>query len=117
HILLIALLFMTAYYNSMQAIYYAILCGFLYELIYVEIIGGYVLAYPLIVYLFSLVLKILQPNIFIVSFFSLVAVILVEYYGYIFASITQGIHMTNHDFFFHRLCPTLLLNIILLILF
>lgn len=116
HIMFIALLFMAAYYNPKTAIYYAIVCGFLYELVYVEIIGSYALAFPLIVYLFNLVMKVLHPHLLIVAFFAVLANILMEYYRYGFILLVQGTTMTHHMFFTQRLIPTILLNIVFLII-
>ncbi len=117
YFLLIFLLFMTAYYDSKAALFYAAGFGLLYDIIYLEIIGVYLFAFLVIVYLFSLLLKFFYDYLFIVGFLAVLAIAVVEYYGYGFMLLTQRTTMTHHTFFYHRFLPTVLLNLGVIIIF
>lgn len=117
HFLLLSLLFMVIYFNPKMAITYAIIFGFLYELIYVEVIGGYLMAYPILIYLSGIAFKFIHPNALTIALISIIDVTLIEYFGFGFTMITQGVNLSNMEFIQDRLLPTLVLNLVFITLF
>lgn len=117
HFFVIVLLFITIYYNATRAMYFAFIFGFLFDIVYTELIGVYLFAYPILTYLVSNAMKILQVNLFIVSVLVLAGVTALEYYVYGFLSLLGRADLPMHVFILERLFPTLALNGIFLLLF
>ncbi|PEA56683.1 rod shape-determining protein MreD [Bacillus pseudomycoides] len=117
HFLMIVLCFIAIYFNSVHGIYYGLLFGFLFDIVHTELVGVYIFAYPILVYLVYQAMRILQVNLFIVFFIVLASIAALEYYVYGFLTLIGRVHMPAHIFFTDRLLPTLLLNGIFLLLF
>ena len=116
HFLIAAILFLSVYGPKKYWLYYAFIFGLLFDIVYTEIIGIYLFLYPLIAYLFTRLMRILQTNIVIVSLVSLVGIMLLELGSY---EINFLVHITNMDFSSYlseRLVPTLILNFIFIVL-
>ncbi|MDP4084562.1 MAG: rod shape-determining protein MreD [Bacillota bacterium] len=110
HFLIASILFLTIFGSEKNGIIYGLIFGLLFDVVNVEIIGIYLLLYPLVVYVVAKIMKILQANIFIASIVSLLGVSLVEIGAFEMYTI---IHITSMDFMTFlkmRLVPTLLLN-------
>jgi rod shape-determining protein MreD len=116
HFLIVSILFLTIFGNEKHGIVYGLIFGLLFDVVYTEIIGIYLFIYPLVAYVVSKIMKVLQTNIFIGSFVSLIGVALLETGVF---EMDKLIHITNMDFMNFlemRLLPTLLLNTIFIIL-
>lgn len=116
HFLMIVLCFIAIYFSPMQGVIYGLLFGFLFDIVYTELVGVYIFAFPLLTYLVYQAMRILQVNIFIVSVISLVSVAALEYYVYGFLTLIGRVHVTAQSFFTDRLLATMLLNGIFLLL-
>jgi rod shape-determining protein MreD len=117
HFLFIGILFMSAYYNQMQAFYYGLIFGFLFDLVYTEVLGVYVFVFPISAFLFAKAMKVLHSNLVIVSLLSLITINILEYYVYGFTLLIGKTQMAATPFLLNRLFPSLLLNAIFLVLF
>jgi rod shape-determining protein MreD len=117
HFLIIILLFITVYYNPTYAIYYALVFGFLFDIVYTELIGIYLFAYPILTFLVYNAMKVLQVNLIIVSTLILLTITVLEYYVYGFLTLLKLTDMPADTFFSERLLPTLAANAIFLFLF
>lgn len=116
HFLIIGILFLTVYGPEKYWVYYAFIFGLLFDIVYTEIIGIYLFLFPVIAYLMTKAMKVLQTNIVIVSLASLVFIALLEFSSY---EINFLIHITDLDissYLSERLTPTLILNFIFIIL-
>lgn len=116
HLLLIGLLFLTIYGNRNLGIIYGFIFGFLFDVVYVEVIGIYLCMFPLIAYVMSKVMQVLQTNVIIVSFITLLGVTLLELGVY---EMNYLIHITTMGFPTFssiRLLPTIILNFIFIII-
>jgi rod shape-determining protein MreD len=105
-----SLLFLTIFGNEKRGIIYGLIFGLLFDVIYTEVIGIYLFLFPLVVYIISKMMKVLQANIFIALIVSLFGVALLELGVY---EMNKLIHITNLDmitFLKIRFLPTLLLN-------
>ncbi len=116
HFVMIALVFIVVYYNHLLGLVYAIIFGLLFDIVYTEIIGVYMFAYPIISYVLTKAVKILQTNIFIISFISIVGVTLLEFYVYAVNLIIGFTNMNISLFISDRLFSTLVLNSVFVIL-
>ncbi|MBX4373459.1 rod shape-determining protein MreD, partial [Mycobacterium tuberculosis] len=57
---MLSIVFITAYYSQKMGIIYGLVFGLLHDIVYTEILGIYLFAYPLFAYLISKALKALQ---------------------------------------------------------
>lgn len=111
HFLLIVILFFTIYGNKTHGIIYGFAFGLLFDIVYTEVIGIYLFMIPLIAYITSKMMQILQSNIIIVTIVSIVGVALLELGVY---EMNYLIKITSMDFTTYttlRLLPTLILNL------
>ncbi|WP_042354919.1 rod shape-determining protein MreD [Bacillus rubiinfantis] len=104
------LLLLAIFVGRKQAIMYAAIFGFIFDIVYVEILGIYLFLFPFITYLISKIMHVLQANLIVSFFVSLLGVALLEVGVY---EMNYLIHVTDLDFLSFvniRLYPTLLLN-------
>jgi rod shape-determining protein MreD len=116
HLLFIGLIFLTIYGNRNLGIIYGFIFGFIFDVVYIEIIGIYLCLFPLIAYVISKLMQMLQTNVFIVSVVTLLGVAMLEVGVY---EMNFLIHLTTmgfKNFLELRLLPTALLNLIFIII-
>jgi rod shape-determining protein MreD len=116
HFLMVLIVFVTIYAGKKYGILYGFLFGLLFDVVYTEIIGIYLFMIPLIAYIIAWVMKILQSNIFVTSFVSLFGVALLELGVYEMNFLIQLTDMNFSDYVNLRLFPTLLLNLIFIMI-
>lgn len=114
--LMIFFVFFTVFGNYRKAVIYSAVAGFLFDVVYTEILGIYLFVLPIITYLISKLMKILHNNLFMVSLMSIVAVAMLEIIVYGFNFILGFAHMSFQEFASVRLLPTLGMNAIIVIL-
>lgn len=110
HFLIITLIFFTIYGNQKLGIIYGFVFGLLFDTFYTGILGIYLFLFPLTAYIIVKIMKIVQNNIFTVSFFSLIGVVFLEVVVYEIYNIIGVTTMSFSSFFSIRLIPTLFLN-------
>jgi rod shape-determining protein MreD len=116
HFVMITLIFIVVYYNHLLGLIYAIVFGLFFDIVYTEIIGVYMFAYPIISYVLTKAVKVLQTNIFIISFLSIVGVALLEFYVYGVNLIIGFTDMNITSFLNNRLFSTLVINSVFVII-
>jgi len=116
HFLIVSIIFTTIYGSRKQGIIYGFVFGLLFDVVYTEIIGIYLFMFPLVAYITSWIMKILQSNIVIVSLVALLGVTLLELGVYEMNFIIDRTDMVFSSFIHSRLLPTLLLNFIFIVL-
>lgn len=114
--LMIFLVFMSVYYNSRTALYYSMVIGLVFDVVYTEVLGVYLFVFPLITYAISKIMTILQNNIFVVSFMSLIAIAFLETIIYGMNSLLGFSVLTFQQLLLERLVPTLILNAVVIIM-
>ncbi|XJZ26367.1 rod shape-determining protein MreD [Bacillota bacterium Lsc_1132] len=110
HFLIVAILFFTIYGSEKHGILYGFIFGLLFDIVYTEILGIYLFLFPLVAYLVTKMMKVLQTNIIIASLMVLTGVALVELGSY---EMNTLIHITKINFMTFvniRFIPTLILN-------
>lgn len=116
HFLMVLILFVTIYVGKKQGILYGFLFGLLFDIVYTEIIGIYLFMIPLIAYIIAWIMKILQSNLFVSSFVALFGVALLELGVYEMNFLIQLTDMSISDYVNMRLWPTLIMNLIFIII-
>ncbi|MCP3741232.1 rod shape-determining protein MreD [Rossellomorea sp. BNER] len=117
HFLQIFILFMAVFYHYRSAIVYAFVFGFLFDLFYTEIIGIYMLIFPLTIFLMDKMMKILHNNLFVVGISMIINISILELLVYQLNFIIQRTDFTLFQFADWRLWPTLVLNAVFIIIF
>lgn len=115
HFLMIAILLLTIYGSKKYGLLYAFIFGLLFDIVYTEIIGIYLCLFPLIAYITSQLMRILQNNIIVTSLVVLFGIGVLEFGAYGMNIIINRTAMPLADFTLIRLIPTLILNLIVII--
>ena len=68
HFLMVTIIFVTIYISPKHGIMYGFIFGILFDIVYTEIIGIYLFMFPLVAYITSWIMRILQTNIILVCF-------------------------------------------------
>lgn len=114
--LIITILFMTIYGGKKQGIIYGFIFGLLFDVVYTEIIGIYLFMFPLVAYIIYNLMRIFQSNIVVSSIISLIGVGLLELGVYELNYLIKVTDMDFSTFIEIRLLPTMILNLIFLVL-
>ncbi|MCY8233646.1 rod shape-determining protein MreD [Priestia endophytica] len=113
---LIVLLLATIYINPKKGIQYAFFFGLLYDIVYTDLLGVYMFGMPAICYIVSKLLKVFQTNVVIITILTIVGITLLEFYVYEINSMIGLTHMSMDRFLTYRLYPTLILNLVFVVL-
>lgn len=116
HFLIIAIILLTVYGPKNYGVLYGFLFGLWFDIVYTEIMGIYLCLFPLVAYISYKLMKVLQSNIVMVTFISILGVALVELGAYEMNVLINRTGMTFATFSMDRLIPTLILNLIFIIL-
>lgn len=114
--LMIAILFFTIFGDVRQGIIAGFIIGLLFDVVYTGVIGIYLVFFPLIAFLVSKVMKVLQTNVVILTFVSILAIALLEFVVYEMNSLIKITNMEFLMFLKKRLLPTMILNLILTVI-
>lgn len=117
HLLIIALIFLTIYGSRNFGLVYSFIFGLLYDVIYIEIIGVYMAIFPIVSYLISKIMKVLQNNLLIMTIVTLIGIALLEVGVYYMNFLIHQTGMNFSTFLNDRLLPTIILNLVLTIIF
>jgi rod shape-determining protein MreD len=115
--LIAGILLLTIYTNKKQGIWYGLLFGLMFDMVYTEVIGIYLFMFPLTAYLISKLMKIFQSNIFIASLVVLFGIAVLEIVVYEMNYLIKITSMAFPTFLNLRLWPTLIVNLVFLLLF
>ncbi|MEH7388284.1 rod shape-determining protein MreD [Bacillus sp. JJ1521] len=115
--LFVLIAFITVYFNKPMGLIYGAIFGLLYDIVYTEILGVYLFLYTLVAYLISWASRILQTNIFVISFLCLIGIVALEFCVYA-VNLAIGTTSLSVELFAKiRILPTILLNSIFLLVF
>lgn len=117
HLLFVALLFAVFFYRRSMAMGYALVFGFLLDIVYTELIGVYLFTLPFTVYVIGMLSRFFHPNGFVTFVFSTIGVMLVEIEAFIIYRLVGVAAMQYGEFFYDRLIVTLAINCWFAILF
>ncbi|WP_170007812.1 rod shape-determining protein MreD [Bacillus fonticola] len=115
--LLLFLLFMSAYYKLETAFVYAFIFGALYDIVYTEIIGVYLVLFPMSIWIASKLMRWLQHHIVLLVLIALVAVSCLEWVLYGFQLLVNNTEIGVQTFVLERFVPSILLQLVWLVVF
>ncbi|WP_432355771.1 rod shape-determining protein MreD [Sporosarcina sp. A2] len=114
---IVYLVFIASYYDLRKAVLYGLCFGLLYDMYHIDIIGIYTFLYPLICFLASVIIRQVHRSTGTVMLLSLFMVVLLETMSYLFASLISLTSISLDVFATARLIPTVIANLIFIILF
>ncbi|MDQ0232829.1 rod shape-determining protein MreD [Metabacillus malikii] len=108
--LLIVVIFITVYLTRAQGMLFGLIFGLLHDIVYIEVMGIYLIVYALFAYLISKAMRVLHNNIFIVLLLTVLSIAILEFYVFGVNYLIGTTNMSMYDFTTLRLLPTLGLN-------
>ncbi|GAB3801997.1 rod shape-determining protein MreD [Virgibacillus kimchii] len=113
-------LVMTAIFYEKDKTYfsviYALVFGLLIDVVYTGILGVYMFSYALVIYFMLGFRKVLHGNIHVTLLLGIISVVLADAAIHVIYSAAGVIQMVWSDYAIYRLLPTVLMNIIFLLI-
>ena len=110
------LIFISIYYNRKKAVIYGIIFGLLYDVIYIGIIGLYVVLYPAACFLAGWSVKFIHQHLIITTVLAVLLVAVMEFVLYEFFLLIDFTSMLMEQFLYNRLLPTIGANLLFLLM-
>jgi len=107
---LMVIMFAALYINVPLAVTYALVAGFLYDIIYTDFIGIYLFAMALTTYVVGQSAKIMHLNAVVGTLAALVAVVVLEFLVYGLYTLIGFVDYALKPFLLERVLPSLVLN-------
>nr|WP_277753200.1 rod shape-determining protein MreD [Metabacillus mangrovi] len=107
---LLVLIFIAVYVRDQLAIAYAICFGLLHDIVYTEVLGIYLFAYPFLALISGRALRILQNNAFVVLLIGMLSISVLEFYVYGIQLVINPDPLSFYEFINRRFLPTLAVN-------
>lgn len=114
--LILYLIFLAIYYSRKKAIIYGLIFGLCFDVFYLNIIGLYTFLYPALCYIAAWSVKRIHPHLAFSTFLALLLMIVFEFVVYEFFYIIQYTTMAIQPFIVNRLVPTIIGNLLFLIM-
>lgn len=118
HWVFIFLLYMAIFYDSDQtyfSVLYGAIFGLLIDVVYTEILGVYMFAYAFIIYVIHGIRKLLHGNIYVTILLGIVGILLADFTIYLIYSVVGLTDMALTEYLLYRLIPTILANLLFLL--
>jgi len=117
HVVIVYLIFYACYGHVKKALLLAAVLGLIFDIVNAGgIIGIYTVIYPLLVSFAVRIYRKLPRNDYFAPIFSFISVALVEILVYIVYSLIGKINMTLPFYVEHRLLPTMVVNLIVVLI-
>jgi len=116
HFLLVLFIIMGISYFRNRALMYAAIFGLLFDIFFTEIVGIYLVLFPIAVYVSAKLAKFLFSNILTALIISIICISLVETIVYGMNTLVLRKNMDLNEFAMIRLVPTLILNAVFFII-
>ncbi|WP_409301938.1 rod shape-determining protein MreD [Peribacillus sp. SCS-155] len=114
--LMIFISFVTIYASRKWGIYYGLVLGIAFDVVYTEVLGIYTFLFPVLAFLVSKTMKMMHANLLIAALVSLFFVGVLEVAVYEINLLIHVADMNFTEFALNRLVPTLLLNLIFILI-
>ncbi|WP_391116180.1 rod shape-determining protein MreD [Psychrobacillus sp. L3] len=115
--LIMYLIFVSIYYDRKRAMIYAIFFGLLYDVFFIDIIGLYSFIYPLMCLVASFIAKYVHQHLVVATLITLILVTVVELLLFLFYTFIGIKSITFTDFLQHNLLPTMIGNLVFIVMF
>jgi rod shape-determining protein MreD len=119
HWVLIFLIYIGVFYDrdtTYYAIMYALIFGFLTDIVYTGILGLYTFAYGLATYVIHELKKLLQGNVYVMVLLGIVGTAVADVAIFIILSLVEIVDLSWQSYAFNRLLPSIGLNLLFLMI-
>lgn len=119
HWVFVFLLFVTVFYDqedTYYAILYGIIFGLLIDVVYTSVLGIYMFSYTFIIYIIHELKRLIHANFYAVTILGIVGISGIDLSIYIIYKMVGLASMPWNDYFMFRLLPTMLANLIFLMI-
>lgn len=119
HWVLIFLLYMAIFYDSDQtyfSVLYGAVFGLLIDMVYTSVLGVYMFAYAFSIYVVHGIRKLLHANIYVTILLGIVAILFADFIIYLVYLVVGLTDMALEDYLLYRLVPTILANLLFLLI-
>lgn len=118
HWLFITLVYIAIFYDrndTYYAVLYALIFGLLIDVVYTGILGVYMISYALVIYIVRGLKKMLQGNFYVLLLLAAFGIAIAEISIYTIFTVIGLADMPLETYLINRLVPTILLNLLFLI--
>ncbi|WP_243297463.1 rod shape-determining protein MreD [Bacillus litorisediminis] len=109
--------FIVLFYNRPQGFLYAFVFGLIFDVVHTEVLGVYMVLFPLLCYLMDRLMKLFHHHLLLVIFVTLLGIAGLEFFVYELNLLLQVTDINIETFVHQRLLPTIFMNGIFLLLF
>src|SRR5690625_4487996 len=118
HWVFICLVFIAVFYdkeNTYYSVLYALIFGLLMDVVYTGVLGVYMFSYAVVIYVVLGAKKMFHSIIYVTIFLGIIGIVLAEIIINIVFSVVDISVMTWYEYTIYRLVPTVLANLIFLV--
>lgn len=118
HWVFVFLLFVALFFDEEQTYYsiiYGAVFGLLIDIVYTNVLGVYMFSYAVAIYIIYVLKKLLHTNLFVTILLGILGISLADALIYMIYSFVGMTHLQIKSYLIYRLVPTILANIIFLI--
>lgn len=119
HWVLVLLVFVAIFYdreNTYYSVLYGLVFGLLIDIVYTEMLGVYMFSYALVIYIIHGLKRMLHGNIYVTLVLGVVGIVLADISINFIYTVIGVADMTWIEYMKHRLLPTVLSNLVFLLL-
>lgn len=102
--------------KSLYSIVFAIIFGLLIDIVYTDVLGVYMFAYTITIFIYHQILRYFQANFIMTFIFTALNLFIVDNTIYLLYTAIGKISITWTDYSFQRLLPTILANMIFFVM-
>lgn len=120
HWVFIFLIFIVIFYekeNTYFSVLYSVIFGLLIDIIYTNILGVYMFSYAIVIYMIHILKRFFHENFSVTVLLGIIGILLADLTINIIYAFIGIASFDWADYFYYRLLPTVLANLVFLILF
>jgi len=103
-------------YDTLYAVIYGVIFGLLIDIVYTNILGVYMFAYPLAIYMIHILKRYFITNFILTMIMTMIGLLVVEWFIVFTYTLTGSIHIIVDSIFIDRILPTTIANMVFLLL-
>ncbi|WP_172840505.1 rod shape-determining protein MreD [Virgibacillus phasianinus] len=118
HWVFVFLLYMAIFYDNDRtyfSVLYGAIFGMMIDIVYTGILGVYMFAYAFIIYIVSGIRKLLHGNIYVMILLGIFGISLTDFAIFLIYSVVGLTNMMLADYLLYRLLPTVIANLLFLL--
>lgn len=117
HWVFVVLILVCVFYDTNEtffAVMYGVIFGLLIDIVYTNLLGVYMFAYPLGIYIVHLLKRLFQTNFIVVLLQTIISLLVVESFIVFAYTLTGSIHIIVESIILDRIIPSVVANVIFL---